>query len=51
MTDIIIEAMNASIKKFDNDSEDNHKLKDSYAAFISLREGSNIYEKNINEFI
>jgi len=31
--------------------KDNYKLKYSYNTFISLREGSNIYEKNINEFM
>ena len=57
MTDKRIETMNASIKKVDNDLEDilfkdaknNSKLKDVYTAFMKLRDGYNICQKNIIE--
>jgi chromosome segregation ATPase len=57
MTDKRIETMNANIKKVDNDLEDilfkdaknNSKLKDVYTAFMNLRNGYNICQKNIIE--
>ena len=57
MTDKKIESMNANIKRVDNDLEDilfkdaknNSKLKDVYTAFMKLRDGYNICQKNIIE--
>ncbi len=56
-TDQMIESMNSSIKKVDNELEDilykdaktNAKLKDVYSAFIKLREGYITCQKNIME--
>ena len=56
-TDKKIELMNATIKNIDNDLEDiifkdaksNPKLKEVYTAFMNLRDGYNLCQKNIIE--
>ena len=56
-TDKKIELMNATIKSVDNDLEDiifkdaksNPKLKEVYTAFMNLRDGYNLCQKNIIE--